>query len=55
MINGPSILASGIGLTSINGHGYALTSTDGLEEIRKRARINFHKGADQLKIFVTGE
>lgn len=54
LINGPSILASGIGLTSINGHGYALTSTDGLEEIRKRARINFHKGADHLKIFVTG-
>lgn len=54
IINGPTILAAGIGLSSINGHGYGLTSADGPEEIRKASRINFHNGADHLKIFVTG-
>jgi len=53
-IQGPRLLVSGIGLVASNGHGAALTVTDGREEILKRARANLARGADFLKVFVTG-
>ena len=53
-IQGPRLLVSGIGLVASNGHGVALTVTDGREEVLKRARMNLAMGADFLKIFVTG-
>jgi imidazolonepropionase-like amidohydrolase len=54
LIQGPRLLASGIGMVASNGHGVGLTTTDGVEEVRKLARRNLARGADFLKIFVTG-
>lgn len=53
-IQGPRLLACGIGLVASNGHGVGLTTTDGEQEVRKLARRNLARGADFLKIFVTG-
>lgn len=50
----PRILASGIGIVSVNGHGVAHTTCDGKDEIVKQVRTNFQKGADQIKLFLTG-
>ncbi|MGM0445503.1 MAG: amidohydrolase family protein [Bacillota bacterium] len=50
----PRILASGIGIVSVNGHGAAHTTCDGKEEIVKQIRKNFQKGADHIKLFLTG-
>ena len=50
----PRILASGIGIVSINGHGAAHTTCDGETEIVKQIRKNFQKGADHIKLFLTG-
>jgi imidazolonepropionase-like amidohydrolase len=54
LIDGPSLLVSGKGLVASNGHGVGLTTSDGEDEIRKNARLNFANGADLLKLFVTG-
>jgi imidazolonepropionase-like amidohydrolase len=54
LIEGPELLVSGKGLVASNGHGVALTTTDGEEEVRKQARLNFAEGADFIKLFVTG-
>jgi imidazolonepropionase-like amidohydrolase len=54
LIRGPRLLVSGRHLVASNGHGMALTATDGEQEIRKLARQNLALGADQIKIFVTG-
>jgi imidazolonepropionase-like amidohydrolase len=53
-IQGPRLLACGIGLVASNGHGVGLTTADGEQEVRKLARRNLARGADFLKIFVTG-
>lgn len=53
-IQGPRLLVSGRALVASNGHGVALTVSDGEDEIRKHARQNLAKGADLLKLFVTG-
>ncbi len=50
----PRILGSGIGIVSVNGHGAANTTCDGKSEIVKQIRENFYRGADQIKLFVTG-
>jgi len=54
LILGPRLLVSGIGLVASNGHGVAITVADGEDEIIKLARRNLAKGADFLKLFVTG-
>jgi imidazolonepropionase-like amidohydrolase len=54
LIQGPRLLVSGRGLVASNGHGVALTVSDGEEEIRKHSRQNLARGADLLKLFVTG-
>jgi imidazolonepropionase-like amidohydrolase len=53
-IVGPRLLVAGRGLAANNGHGRALTSYDGVDEVRRGARENLRKGADHIKIFVTG-
>lgn len=53
-IEGPRILASGVPLAATNGHGVALTVSDGGQEVQKNARKNLARGADFLKIFATG-
>ncbi|HUV07183.1 MAG TPA: amidohydrolase family protein, partial [Spirochaetia bacterium] len=54
LIQGPRLLVSGIGLVASNGHGVGLTVTDGVDEIRRRARQNLAKGVDFIKLFITG-
>lgn len=54
LIYGPRLLVSGIGLVASNGHGVAHTTTDGREEVRKLARQNLARGADLIKMFMTG-
>jgi len=54
LIQGPRLLTSGIGLVASNGHGVGLTVTDGVDEVRRRARQNLARGADFIKLFVTG-
>jgi imidazolonepropionase-like amidohydrolase len=53
-IVGPRLLVAGRGLAANNGHGRALTSYDGVDEVRRGARENLRRGADHIKIFVTG-
>lgn len=55
IVPGPRLLISGKGIRSSYGHGIMGTAFDGVDEVRKAARINIHDaGADQVKIFVTG-
>jgi imidazolonepropionase-like amidohydrolase len=54
IIEGPRLLVAGRGLAANNGHGRALASYDGVDEVRRGARENLRRGADHIKIFVTG-
>ena len=54
VIPGPRLLVSTRGITARNGHGRALSSFDGVDEIRHGVRENFAHGADLVKIFATG-
>jgi imidazolonepropionase-like amidohydrolase len=54
IIAGPRLLVAGRGLAANNGHGRALASYDGVDEVRRGARENLRRGADHVKIFVTG-
>jgi imidazolonepropionase-like amidohydrolase len=51
---GPRLLVAGRGLAADNGHGRALRSYDGVDEVRRGARENLRRGASHVKIFVTG-
>jgi imidazolonepropionase-like amidohydrolase len=53
-IPGPRLLIAGRGLAANNGHGRALASYDGVDEVRRGARENLRRGANHVKIFVTG-
>src|SRR5947207_13587855 len=50
----PRRLVAGRGLAANNGHGRALASYDGVDEVRRGARENLRRGANHVKIFVTG-
>ena len=54
VIPGPRLLVAGRGLAADNGHGRALTSYDGVDDVRRGARENLRRGANHVKIFVTG-
>jgi imidazolonepropionase-like amidohydrolase len=54
VIAGPRLLVAGRGLAANNGHGRALVAYDGVDEIRRGARENLRRGANHVKIFVTG-
>ena len=54
VIVGPRLLVAGRGLAADNGHGRALTSYDGVDSVRRGARENLRRGANHVKIFVTG-
>lgn len=53
-VPGPRLLCATRGITATNGHGRALSSFDGVDEIRRGVRENFQRGADHVKIFATG-
>ena len=55
VIPGPRLLVSGKVLTMTGGHGWPIgAEVDGCDEVRKAARLNFKKGADNLKMMATG-
>jgi imidazolonepropionase-like amidohydrolase len=54
VVAGPRLLCGTRGITASNGHGRALTAFDGVDEIRRGVRENFHRGADHVKVFATG-
>jgi imidazolonepropionase-like amidohydrolase len=54
VIDGPRLIVSGVPIAASNGHGVALTVSDGEHEVRKNARRNLARGADFVKIFATG-
>ncbi len=54
VIAGPRLLCATRGITASNGHGRAISSFDGVDEIRRGVRENFARGADHSKIFATG-
>jgi imidazolonepropionase-like amidohydrolase len=54
VIPGPRLLCGTRGITASNGHGRAHSAFDGVDEIRRGVRENFHRGADHVKIFMTG-
>lgn len=51
---GPDLIASGIGMRSLHGHGYVGLPHTGVQEFRIRSRENLAHGADMLKIYITG-
>lgn len=53
-IPGPRLLVATRPITARNGHGAALTFSDGEDEIRKHIRENVANGADLIKMFMTG-
>ena len=53
-IPGPRLLIATRPITARNGHGAALTFSDGEDEIRKHIRENLAMGADLIKLFMTG-
>lgn len=54
VIPGPRLLCGTRGITASNGHGRAISSFDGVDEIRRGVRENFQRGADHVKLFTTG-
>lgn len=52
-VQGPKLLAAGIGMKGSHGAGYIGSPHCGPEEIRKTARENLKKGVDLLKLFIT--
>jgi imidazolonepropionase-like amidohydrolase len=54
VIEGPRLIVAGVPLVASNGHGVALTVSDGEDEVRRNARRNLARGADFIKIFATG-
>jgi len=53
-IPGPRIWAATRGLRTTNGHGNVATVVNGMDNIRAAMRENLSRGADFLKIFVSG-
>lgn len=53
-LDAPRILPCGGHFTPTNGHGHAITATDGVESIRERVRELVAAGAHQIKYFATG-
>lgn len=51
---GPRLLVATRPITARNGHGAALTFSDGEDEIRRHIRENIARGADLIKLFMTG-
>jgi imidazolonepropionase-like amidohydrolase len=51
---GPRLVVATRPITARNGHGAALTFSDGADEIRRNIRENIARGADLIKLFMTG-
>jgi len=56
LIEGPRILAAGLGVTMTGGHGHGFLATeaDGPDEVRKAVREQLRAGATAIKLFASG-
>ncbi len=54
IIDGPRIITSTRGIKASHAHGFVGTAFDGPDAIRKAVRENIKRGADFIKLFVTG-
>jgi len=54
IVPGPRLLIATRGLAANNAHGRGLAGFDGVDEVRRAARENLRRGANHVKIFVTG-
>lgn len=55
LFTGPRLLVSGKVLTMTGGHGWWIgAEVDGMDEVRKAARLNIKLGADCIKMMATG-
>ncbi len=53
-LEGPKLEVSAIGMKGLHGHGYVGKGFSGVEELRRQSRENLYRGADWLKMFITG-
>ncbi|MBI2872185.1 MAG: amidohydrolase family protein [Chloroflexi bacterium] len=52
IIPGPRVIASGRGVTMTGGHGVgSAAEVDGVDAVRREARVQIKRGADSIKIF----
>jgi imidazolonepropionase-like amidohydrolase len=56
LIEGPNILAAGMGVTMTGGHGHGFIAreADGADEVRKAVREQLRGGARAIKLFASG-
>ena len=56
LVNGPRILAAGMGVTMTGGHGHGFIAceADGPDEVRKAVRQQLRAGATAIKLFASG-
>lgn len=56
LIEGPRILAAGLGVTMTGGHGHGFLATeaDGADAVRKAVREQLRAGATAIKLFASG-
>lgn len=56
LVAGPRLVVATRGLAATNGHGgeWPGNAVDGVDEMRKAVRVNLRRGADLIKLFVTG-
>ena len=53
-IAGPRLVVAGRGIKASHAHGFVGTPYDGVEAIRMAVRENLKRGADLIKLFITG-
>jgi len=56
LLEGPNILAAGMGVTMTGGHGHGFIAreADGPDEVRKAVREQLRAGARAIKLFASG-
>jgi imidazolonepropionase-like amidohydrolase len=56
IVNGPRVLAAGMGVTMTGGHGHGFIAreADGPDEVRKAVREQLRAGATAVKLFASG-
>ena len=54
-VTGPRIFSAGLGVSVSGGHGHGFTAeADGVDDFRKKCRLDLLAGANHIKIFLTG-
>ncbi|MCC6418557.1 MAG: amidohydrolase family protein [Gemmataceae bacterium] len=56
LLEGPTVLATGLGITMTGGHGHGFLAreADGPDEVRKAVREQLRAGAQAIKLFASG-